>query len=280
MKRDVGDEPDQGGAVGRFAGKNVIVTGDSSGIGWAITHAFVDEGATVFAVARRGALLDAMRDASSEPARVHTAVVDVGVPEQARGMVAAAIAALGRVHVLVNNAAVMPYGPVLEMEEGTWRETLAVNLDGPFFASQAAARHMVEEGGGVIVNIASANAFRVESPATNYNTSKAALVMMTRCFAHELGHLGLRACCVAPGQTVTPEAVEELSPEEYHREFVEYCSRVPLRRPGRPDEQAAAVLFLASDDASFINGETIIVDGGELTGEWYDSALNPPVPGQ
>ena len=102
--------------------------------------------------------------------------------------------------------------------------------------------------------------------------------MMTRCFAHELGHLGLRACCVAPGQTVTPEAAAELSPEEYHREFVEYCSRVPLRRPAQPHEQAAVVLFLASDDASYINGETIVVDGGELTGEWYDPADNPPVP--
>ncbi len=263
----------------RFIGKNVIVTGASSGIGWAIAHAFVDEGATVFAVARRDKLLDKMSAASSAPERVRTAVVDMGVPEQARDMVAAAVSALGGVHVLVNNAAVMPYGPVLEMEEKIWRETMAVNLDGPFYASQAAARHMVEQGGGVIINIASANAFRVESPAANYNTSKAALVMMTRCFAHELGHRGLRACCVAPGQTVTPEAVEELSPEEYHREFVEYCGRVPMRRPGRPDEQAAAVLFLASDDASFINGETIIVDGGELTGEWYDPALNPPVPG-
>jgi 3-oxoacyl-[acyl-carrier protein] reductase len=206
--------------------------------------------------------------------------VDVGDPEQARGMVSGAVAALGRVHVLVNNAAIMPYGPVLEMEERTWRDTLAVNLDGPFFASQVAARHMVERGGGVIINIASANAFRVESPAANYNTSKAALVMMTRCFAHALGHLGVRACCVAPGQTVTPEAAAELTSEEYHREFVEYCSRVPLRRPGRPGEQAAAVLFLASDDASFINGETIIVDGGELTGEWSDPALNPPGPGR
>lgn len=264
--------------MGRFEDKNVIVTGASSGIGWAIAHAFVDEGATVFAVARRGVLLDKMRASSSTPSRVHTATFDVGDPEQARGLVRAAIAALGRVHVLVNNAATMPYGPVLEMTEQTWRETMAVNLDGPFFTSQVAARHMVEHGGGVIINIASANAFRVESPATNYNTSKAALVMMTRCFAHELGHLGVRACCVAPGQTLTPEEVEELSPEEYHREFVEYCSRVPLRRPGRPEEQAAAVLFLASDDASFISGESIVVDGGELTGEWYDSALNPPVP--
>jgi NAD(P)-dependent dehydrogenase (short-subunit alcohol dehydrogenase family) len=264
--------------VRRFEGRNVIVTGASSGIGWAIAHAFVDEGASVFAVARRGALLEEMRARSASPDRVHVAIADVGVPDQARGMVAAAIAALGRVHVLVNNAAVMPYGPVLDMQEATWRETMAVNLDGPFFASQAAARHMVAEGGGVIINIASSNAFRVESPATNYNTSKAALVMMTRCFAHELGHLGVRACCVAPGQTATPEDKAELTPEEYHREFVEYCSRVPLRRPAQPREQAAAVLFLASDEASFISGETVVVDGGELTGEWLDPADNPPVP--
>lgn len=264
--------------MGRFEARNVIVTGASSGIGRAIAHAFVDEGAAVFAVARRRALLEEMRAESSAPERVTVAEVDVGAPDQVRDMVARAIAAMGRVHVLVNNAAIMPYGPVLEMSGQTWRETMAINLDGPFFASQTAARHMVEQGGGVIVNIASANAFRVESPAANYNTSKAGLVMMTRCFAHELGHLGVRACCVAPGQTVTPEAVADLTPEEYHREFVEYCSRVPLRRPAQPHEQAAAVLFLASDEASFINGETIVVDGGELTGEWYDPALNPPVP--
>jgi meso-butanediol dehydrogenase / (S,S)-butanediol dehydrogenase / diacetyl reductase len=264
--------------VGRFDGKNVIVTGCSSGIGWATAHAFVDDGATVYAVARRGELLERMREASSAPERIVTAVVDVGVPDQARGMVADAVARLGRLHVLVNNAAIMPYGAVLEMPETTWRDTFAVNLDGPFYASQAAARHMVELGGGVIINIASANAFRVESPATNYNTSKAALVMMTRCFAHELGHLGLRACCVAPGQTVTPEAEAELTPAQFRREFVDYCARVPLRRPAQPREQAAVVLFLASDEASYINGETIIVDGGELTGEWYDPADNPPVP--
>ena len=153
-----------------------------------------------------------------------------------------------------------------------------MNLDGPFYASQVAARHMVDSGGGVIINIASANAFRVESPAANYNSSKAALVMMTRCFAHELGHLGLRAYCVAPGQTWTPEAEEELAPDEYHREFVEYCSARSPAPPGTTRGAGAVVLFLASDEASYINGEAIIVDGGELTGEWYDPADNPPVP--
>jgi len=265
--------------MGRFEGTNVVVTGASSGIGWAIAHAFVDEGARVHAVARRGELLERMRAESSAPERVTTAVVDVGVPDQARRMVDDAVAAMGRVHVLVNNAAIMPYGPVLEMTEQTWRDTFAVNLDGAFFASQVAARHMVAAAGGVIINIASANAFRVESPAANYNSSKAALVMMTRCFAHELGHLGVRACCVAPGQTVTPEEKAVLTPEQYRRDFVEYCSRVPLRRPAEAREQASVVLFLASDDASYINGETIVVDGGELTGEWYDPADNPPLPG-
>ena len=196
----------------RFEGKNVVVTGASSGIGWAIAHAFVDEGARIYAVARRGERLERMRASSSAPESVQVSVVDVGVPEQARQMVRDAIAAMGRVHVLVNNAAIMPYGPVLDISEQTWRDTYAVNLDGPFYASQVAARHMAESGGGVIINIASANAFRVESPAANYNSSKAALVMMTRCFAHELGHLGVRANCVAPGQTWTPEAQEELAP--------------------------------------------------------------------
>jgi meso-butanediol dehydrogenase/(S,S)-butanediol dehydrogenase/diacetyl reductase len=264
--------------VRRFKERNVLVTGTSSGIGWVIAHAFVDEGAHVFAVARRGERLQRMRASSSAPERVEIAVVDVGVAEQARQMVRDAVAAMGRLHVLVNNAAIMPYGPVLDISEQTWRETYAVNVDGPFFASQVAASHMVEMGGGVIINIASANAFRVESPAANYNSSKAALVMMTRCLAHELGHLGVRANCVAPGQTWTPEAQEGLSATDYHREFVEYCSRVPLRRPARPEEQASVVLFLASDEASYITGETILVDGGELTGEWYDPADNPPVP--
>lgn len=265
----------------RFDGKNVVVTGGARGIGRAIVNAFVDEGARVFAVDLEQQLqrLQAVREEASYPERVEIATADMGVSEQARGMVGEAVGRMDRVHVLVNNAAVMPYGPVLELSEETWTRTLAVNLSGPFFASQEAARHMVGHGGGVIVNIASANAFRVESPATNYNTSKAALVMMTRCFAHELGHLGIRANCVAPGQTLTREEEAEMTADDYRQEVTEYLRRVPMRRVARPEEQAATILFLASDDASFINGETIVVDGGELTGEWYLANDNPPVPG-
>ncbi len=152
----------KGDAMQRFRNKKVIVTGGARGIGRVIVRAFIEEGAVVW-----------------------TADIDE------RG--------LGRLHVLVNNVAVTPMEPILEIGEESWNRTLAVNLNGPFFACQAAARHMISSGGGVLVNITSANAFRVESSAAHYNTSKSALVMMTRCFAHELGHLGIRANCVAPG---------------------------------------------------------------------------------
>jgi NAD(P)-dependent dehydrogenase (short-subunit alcohol dehydrogenase family) len=140
---------------------------------------------------------------------------------------------------------------------------------------------MIEHGGGAIVNIASANAFKNESPEAPYNASKAALVALTKAVAHELGHLGVRANCVAPGQTVTRETELEMQADPEERRIQrEYLRRIPLRKAGRPRDQAAAVLFLASDDAAFISGQTLIVDGGELGGgDWYDERLSPPAPG-
>jgi NAD(P)-dependent dehydrogenase (short-subunit alcohol dehydrogenase family) len=128
------------------------------------------------------------------------------------------------------------------------------------------------------VNIASANAIRNESPESVYNASKAALIALTTAFAHEFGHLGVRVNCVAPGETITVEAEAGMSDDD-HEQLRTYLRRVPMRRAGTPAEQAAAVLFLASDDASFITGQTLVVDGGELTGEWYDLRDAPPVPG-
>jgi NAD(P)-dependent dehydrogenase (short-subunit alcohol dehydrogenase family) len=154
---------------------------------------------------------------------------------------------------------------------------LAVNVRAPFVLMREACRHFVASGGGAIVNIASANAIRNESPESIYNASKAALVALTRAFAHEFGHLGVRVNAVCPGETITPEAEEEMTDDD--RSLVrEYLRRVPMRRVGRPEEQAAAVLFLASDDASFISGETLLVDGGELSGDWYDTRDAPPLP--
>jgi NAD(P)-dependent dehydrogenase (short-subunit alcohol dehydrogenase family) len=145
---------------------------------------------------------------------------------------------------------------------------------------QVIAPHMVEHGGGAIVNIASANAFKNESPEAPYNASKAALVALTKAAAHELGHLGVRANCVAPGQTVTPETEELMRTDEDMRRLQhDYLRKIPLRRAGVPRDQAMAVLFLASDDAAFVSDQTLIVDGGELGGgDWYDATDAPLVP--
>jgi NAD(P)-dependent dehydrogenase (short-subunit alcohol dehydrogenase family) len=261
--------------MARFAGKRVIVTGAARGIGRAIAAGFAAEGATVLAVDIDGSRLEARE----LPEGMHTLVADLGESDQARAIIGHAIRVLGGVDVLVNNAAVMPSRPILDIDEEEWDRTFAVNLTGPFFATQEAARHMIRHGGGVVVNIASANAFRIESPEAHYNASKAALVTITRCFAHELGHLGVRFNCVAPGETVTEEEAAGMSEEDVRLER-RYLERIPMRRPARPEEQAAAVLFLASEDSSFINGQTLIVDGGELTGDWFDPADRPAVPRQ
>lgn len=263
----------------RFDGKAVLVTGAARGIGRAIVDAFLANGARVFAVDIRADGLERLADDHAHTDRLETHVADVGDVEQARGMIRAAIERCGRLDVLVNNAGVQPEGRVLEVSVQSWDECFAVNVRGPFFAMQEAARHMVEHGGGAIVNVASTNAFRNESPEAPYNASKAALIAVTRAIAHELGHLGLRVNAVAPGETITPEEEVELARDpDDERAARSYLARIPMRRAGRPEEQAAAVLFLASDDASFITGETLVVDGGELTGDWYDAADAPPLP--
>jgi NAD(P)-dependent dehydrogenase (short-subunit alcohol dehydrogenase family) len=136
---------------------------------------------------------------------------------------------------------------------------------------------MAERRSGSVVSIASVNALRTESPEVHYNATKAGIVAIMRSFANELSHLGLRFNCVAPGETVSAEEAAAYTDADRARTR-EYLLRVPLRRVSRPDEQARVVLFLASDDASYVNGETIVADGGELSGDWYDTASRPPVP--
>ena len=262
--------------MGRFDEANVVVTGGSSGIGAAVVHAFVEEGARVVSVGRDRTRLDEVRRTASNPERVHPAIADLASADAARRIVLDAIEVLGGLDVLVNNAGIAPATPVLEVSEGQWRRTFAVNLDAPFFASQVACRHMLDRGGGgAIVNMASTDSFRAEAPQVDYNTSKAAIVMMSRSFALELGASGIRVNCVAPGETATPMVEADLAREDFRDA---YLRRIPLRRAASPAEIAGVVLFLASPEASFITGETIVVDGGQLAGDWYDPGDEPPVP--
>ncbi len=241
------------------------MTGGAQGIGRAIVDAFEREGARVVSVDLR------------PTDGVGSIVADLGRADEAGGVMPEAIERLGSVDVLVNCAAVQPDGPALDVRPEELDRTFAVNVRGPFVLMQAACRHMADRGGGAIVNITSANAIRSESPESIYNASKAALAALSIAFAHEYAHLGIRVNCVAPGETMTPEAEAAMTGED--RAVVrEYLARVPMRRVGRPHEQAAAVLFLASDEASFVTGHTLLVDGGELTGDWYDRRDAPPLP--
>jgi len=257
----------------RFEGKRVLVTGGSSGIGRATVLAFAQEGATVVAAARGEQRLAQVR-ATAPEGSVHTMQADMGSPQDGRRTVTGAIELLGGLDILVNNAGVSYMEPFLEATPEHWSETLDVNLSGPYFASQVAARHMVDNGGGNIVNVASTDSFIVEAPSVHYMVSKAGLAHLTRVIAFELGHLGIRCNAVCPGLTKTAMVADGWTPEFWEN----YMRRIPLRRPAEASEQAEVVLFLSSPAASYVNGETIVVDGGQLKGFWYSPEDEPPVP--
>jgi NAD(P)-dependent dehydrogenase (short-subunit alcohol dehydrogenase family) len=225
--------------------------------------------------------LDALVEGHVHADRLATHAADLATIEGPRGVVTAALEALGGVDVVVNNAGAQPAGAAIDVGAGEFDATFAVNTRAPMLTMQEACRHWIARGDpGAIVNIASANAFQNESPESIYNASKAALVALTKAFAHEVGHHGIRANCVAPGETITPEAEAEMAADPAERDLVRrYLARIPLRYTGTPRDQAMAVLFLASDDARFISAQTLIVDGGELGGgSWYDDTLAPPLP--
>jgi NAD(P)-dependent dehydrogenase (short-subunit alcohol dehydrogenase family) len=260
----------------RFDGRNVLVTGGASGIGLAIADAFLTAGARVLVADRDRAGLDRLPGRLTDPERLETIAIDIAEPGAPEHLSESA-EEMGPVDVLVNNAGLMAQTPILEIDETEWDRLFAVNLRATFFLTQAVARRMAARGSGAVVSISSVNALRTESPEAHYNATKAGIVAIMRSFANELSHLGLRFNCVAPGETVSAEEAAEYTDEDRDRTR-EYLLRVPLRRVSRPDEQARVVLFLASDDASYVNGETIVADGGELSGDWYDTTRRPPVP--
>jgi len=251
----------------------VLVTGGSSGIGRATALRFASEGATVVAASRD---LDRLNEVAGlgPPGSIVPERLDVRDTAAVRALVGGIVDRFGRLHVLVNCAGVSRFDPVLEMDEAHWHDTLQTNLTGAFVAAQEAARHMAAAGGGAIVNVASIDAFVADSPATHYCVSKAGMVAMTRSFAHELGHLGVRSNAVAPGLVATPMTMDE----SFDRLKGVYAQLIPMRKPSTPEQQAAVICFLASDDADYMNGETVIVDGGLLTGMWYDPADTPTAP--
>jgi NAD(P)-dependent dehydrogenase (short-subunit alcohol dehydrogenase family) len=248
----------------RFTGKRVLVTGGASGIGEATADRFLREGAHVIVLDRSREHLDAA-EARLQPARADGAGLvleqgDVASGEDVDRVVAAAVERFGGIDVLVSNAGIAYAEPFLDISRERWDETQRVNLTGMFVVTQRVAREMVRAGGGTILLTSSTNGLVGEDRYAHYNASKGGVTLLTKSLAIELGPHGIRVNAVCPGYIVTPLAASIDDPE-----FMEaYRRRLPLRRLGKPEDVAGAFAFLASDDAAFITGETLVIDGGQL----------------
>jgi NAD(P)-dependent dehydrogenase (short-subunit alcohol dehydrogenase family) len=244
--------------------RTVAVTGGGRGIGRIIARRFAEEGAAVAVLESDGAAgaasVEALQDLGGR-ASLHT--VDVTDPVAVAGALDAVEQGLGLVDVLVNNAAYERYEPFLEIELDSWRRHLDVDLTAVFLCAQAVARRLVAAGRpGRIINLASINSFGAEPGLAHYAAAKGGVANLTRAMALELAPHRILVNAVAPG----PISTEKTAPMFARPEFAASMARIPLGRPGSAEEVAGVCAFLASDDATFMTGSIIPVDGGYLAG--------------
>ena len=242
-------------------GKVALVTGASRGIGKAIAATYAGAGASVMLSSRKQDALEAASDEIEGETAVFAA--NAGEPDQIEACVAATVERFGRVDILVNNAATNPYmGRPIDIDLPRFDKTWQVNYRGPVVWIQEAWKASMAEHGGSIINISSVGGLSVEPAIGHYNVTKAALIHLTRTMAADLSP-GVRVNAIAPGLVKTDLA---RALWESNEELI--ADRMPLKRLGVPDDIAGAALFLASDLASWITGQTIVVDGGALLGSF------------
>jgi NAD(P)-dependent dehydrogenase (short-subunit alcohol dehydrogenase family) len=244
----------------KLEGKNAIVTGGAAGIGQAIAFALANEGANVaiadLQIEKAQAVAKRIQEGGRHAIAIHC---DVGESSQVDRMVAQAIQELGGLHILINNAAIISQGFFWEVDDEVWHKIIRNNLSSVFFCSRAAAREMIKQNqGGRIINISSIHATLSEPQAAPYTAAKGGIEAMSRTMATELAPYKILVNCVAPGATyselTTPMYTEAVKSALFQR--------VPLKEIAQPEWIAAGVVFLASDDARYITGQVLTIDGG------------------
>ena len=247
----------------RLDGRVAVVTGGSRGIGRAVALGLAQAGADVAIASRKAQDLESVADEIRALGRRAVGIpAHLGRRPEIDRLFDTVLDTFGRLDILVNNAATNPvFGPLLDIDEDAWDRIMALNVKGYLLAAQRAARAMAPAGRGAIVNVASTAGLRASFGLGAYSVSKAAVIMLTRVLGRELGPLGIRVNGIAPAliETRFSEALWK-NPDI----LAGYLKSTPLGRTGQPEEVAGAVVYLCSDAASYVNGQTLLLDGGHL----------------
>jgi NAD(P)-dependent dehydrogenase (short-subunit alcohol dehydrogenase family) len=239
--------------------KRVLITGGASGIGAATAARFLEEGSAVCVLDRDAKGREQIQ--KQLPDLAGTLAADVSNQREVEAAFADAVRLMGGVDVLINNAGISIRHNFLEITPQEWDKVMAVNLTGVFYMAQTAARHMWERGAGVILQTASTNGMVGQPYYADYNATKAGVIELTKTMALELAPK-VRVCAVAPGYVLTP-----MQRAEYTDAMLDEVNRkIPLRRHAKPEEIAALFAFLASDDAAYVTGQVVTIDGAETAG--------------
>lgn len=249
----------------RLEGKTALVTGASHGIGRAITLTFAREGADIALTwrSREAGADDTAREVEALGRKVVSCQAEMTNSDDCMRAVDSAIEHLGKVDILVNNAGGGRGDRLIDLTPEDWHYTIDLCVTAPFLLGQRVARHLIERGaGGAILNISSVHSANAWPNDSAYGVAKAGLNRLTESMALEWARFGIRVNCIAPGYIKVATTEEEQ--DRYRREETHASPLIPLRRTGRPDEIASAALFLCSDEASYVTGRTLFVDGGLL----------------